>query len=448
MGTAGSIPMGMGMARPRIIRDMLRYFQAAQQSHRMRTILLLLFLLPLSASSCTAFKHTRDGRTFVGNNEDSWCVDGRVRFVPGEAGRLGAVYFSSWRGHPYMPWIDQLGMNEAGLVFDGLTVQPKDVAPSPGKPALEFSDLANHVLEQCRDVPEAVAFLRTHDLIHLHKSMIFLADAQGRYAVVQNDTILTGDEPYFAVGNWRLHGGTDHEAIPIPRLQEGRDLLKDGVAPTVDGAWSVLKCMRASRAFLENGTFFSTLFEPDSGKVHLAFYHDYDHRITFDLREELQKGAHTLDLPSLFPPNKAYQALQAYRTPFHDRWLFRGLMVWGGAAVLWGMILGVWVLVNGVRRYRRLPVRTSWPLVLAGLALAALVGLVGVLLTLEQVFYFGLGDVQPPLAALPWFLLVVAVVLLLRLRRHRGDRWPLLPALVLVLPMLAGCVYWGFFLPH
>ncbi|MBK8341343.1 MAG: hypothetical protein IPK99_15770, partial [Flavobacteriales bacterium] len=297
--------------------------------------------------ACTAFILHEGGRTFVGNNEDSWCVEGRVRFVPGEAGRLGAVYFSSWRGHPYLPWSDQLGMNEAGLVFDGLTVQPKDVAPAPGKPLREFSALTNRVLEQCRNVPEAVAFLRRHDLALLHKSMIFLADAQGRYAVVQNDTILMGDAPYFAVGNWRLGRNTDMDAIPIPRLQQGRALLEAGVAPTVDGAWTVLEGMKSYRKFLENGTFFSTLFEPDSGRVHLAFYHDYDHLITFDLREELQKGAHTLDLPSLFPPNKAYQALQAYRTPFHQRWLFQVLMFLGGAAVLWGFILGVWVLVNG-----------------------------------------------------------------------------------------------------
>ncbi len=414
----------------------------------MRTLLIPVVLLTTPAQACTAFILHEGGRTFVGNNEDSWCVEGRVRFVPGEEGRLGAVYFSSWRGHPYMPWIDQLGMNEAGLVFDGLTVQPMDVAPSPGKPALEFSELTNRVLEQCRDVPEAVAFLRECDLALLHKSMIFLADAQGRHAVVQNDTILLGDEPYFAVGNWRLGGTTDMDAIPIPRLQQGRALLQAGVAPTVNGAWSVLEGMQSCRDFIGNGTFFSTLFEPDSGRVHVAFYHDYDHRITFDLRAELQKGAHTLDLPSLFPPNKAYQALQAYRTPFHERWLFQGLLVWGGAAVLWGFILGVWVLVNGLRRLRRLPVRTSWPLVLAGLGLVAVVGLVGVLLSLEQVFYFGLGDVHPVLAALPWFMLVVVVLLFLRSLRHRGERWPLLPALVLLLPMLAGCAYWGFLLPH
>ncbi|MBL7939012.1 MAG: hypothetical protein JNL43_06600 [Flavobacteriales bacterium] len=411
----------------------------------LRPLVVIVVALHLHASSfaCTAYVLHHAGRTFVGNNEDSWCVNGRVRFVPGAAGRLGVVYFSSWRGHPYIPWLDQLGMNEAGLVFDGLTVQPKDVAPAPGKPLGEFNELTNRLLEQCRDVPEAVAFLRTYDLALLHKSMIFLADAQGRYAVVQNDTILTGDDPHFAVGNWRLNSGTDHDAIPIPRLQQGRELLKAGVTPTVDGAWSVLESMRSCRKFMGNGTFFSTLFEPDSGLVHVAFYHDYDHRITFNLREELRKPAHELDLPSLFPPNKAFQSLQAYYTPFHERWLFNGLMLVGAFAVLWGVVLGVWVLVRVVRRLRGLAVGASWPLVVAGLGLVALVGLVGVLLTLEQVFYFGLGDVLPALAALPWFLLVVAVVLFLRLVRYKGDRWPLLPALVLLLPFLFLLNYWG-----
>lgn len=371
----------------------------------MRSLLLILLLSHASVFACTAFILHEGGRTFVGNNEDSWCVHGRVRFVPGEAGRLGAVYFSSWRGHPYLPWSDQLGMNEAGLVFDGLTVQPKDVAPSPGKPALEFSELTNRVLERCRDVPEAIAFLQKYDLILLHKSMLFLADAQGRYAVLQNDTILIGHDPYFAVGNWRLDGGTDHDAIPIPRLQQGRELLKAGVAPTVDGAWSVLEGMKSSRKFLENGTFFSTLFEPDSGKVHVAFYHDYENRITFDLHEELRKGPHTLDLPSLFPPNEAYQALQAYRTPFHQRWLFWALAVLAGIAVVLGVVHLLQFVARSVARLRGRPHGPVHIPFVGGLTNVVLVLLLSLFLVQEPVFYFGLGDVHPALVLLPWLLL-------------------------------------------
>lgn len=407
----------------------------------MRTLVILTLLATVPAFPCTSFITSQAGRTFVGNNEDSWCLEGRIRFVPGEAGRLGAVYFSSWRGHPYLPWADQLGMNEAGLVFDGLTIQPKDVAPSPGKPALEFGALTNQMLEQCRDVAEAVDFLRKHDLILLHKSMIFLADAQGRYAVVQNDTILLGDAPYFAVGNWRLDGVTEHDAIPIPRLQQGRELLEAGTAPTVEGAWSVLERMQSCRKFLGNGTFFSTLFEPDSGKVHVAFYHDYSHRITFDLHEELSKGPHTLDLPSLFPPNEAYQALQAYRTPFHQRWLFWPLVALVGIAVLLGAVHLILFVARSVAQLRGRPHGPVHLPFVGGLTNVMLVLLLGLLLVQEPVFYFGLGDVHPALVALPWLLLAG---LLFHWRRGAQEHVALrIPHQLSLVVTLVLATYWG-----
>ncbi|MBK9629187.1 MAG: hypothetical protein IPO56_16205 [Flavobacteriales bacterium] len=37
-------------------------------------------MLPLPLLACTAFVMHKDGRTFIGNNEDSWCIQGRVRF--------------------------------------------------------------------------------------------------------------------------------------------------------------------------------------------------------------------------------------------------------------------------------------------------------------------------------------------------------------------------------
>ncbi|HQY01269.1 MAG TPA: hypothetical protein PLV08_15945, partial [Flavobacteriales bacterium] len=85
-----------------------------------RILLASLLLLPLPLLACTAFVMHNNGRTFIGNNEDSWCTQGQVRFVPSAQGQYGAVYFSTRTGHPFQDWTDQIGMNEAGLVFDGL----------------------------------------------------------------------------------------------------------------------------------------------------------------------------------------------------------------------------------------------------------------------------------------------------------------------------------------
>jgi hypothetical protein len=203
--------------------------------------------------------------------------------------------------------------------------------------------------------------------------------------------------------------------------------------------------MGACREFLGNGTFFSTLFEPDSGRIHLYFYHDFEHPVTFDLHEELAKGAHTLDLPSLFPPNAEFQALQAYRTPFNQSWLFWGLMAVAGLAVLLGFVCGVVVLVRGIRRMLGRAVQPVWDQLVVGVAMVGLVGLIGVLLVVEQVFYFGLGELHFALAALPYVLLLAAVILIWALRKSRADRWCTVPAVLLLVPVLLGCAYWGMF---
>ena len=411
----------------------------------MRTLLAPLLLLPFPVLACTAFVLRTDGRTFIGNNEDSWCTHGQVRFAPGVEGRYGAVYFSSWTGHPFQEWSDQIGMNEAGLVFDGLGIQPKDAESEPGKKHLVFTELGGRLLERCATVPEAVAFLKDYDRAFLHQSMLFLADANGTNAIVQSDTVIVGTDPYFAVGNWRMGCDTDMDAVPIPRLQAGRALLNAGVPPTVDGARSVLEGMRSCREFLGNGTFFSTLFEPDSGVVHVYFYHDFEHPVTFDLGNELAKGAHTLDLPTLFPPNTEFQALQDYSTPFHQQGIFRVLIALAGLAVLHGMVCALVVLVRAFRKAFGRSVLAIWPPFLVGVSMVGIVGLVGVLLTTEQVCYFGLSDVHPALALLPFALLALAVGLVLTARIRKAERWATAPALLILTPVLIGCGYWGLF---
>jgi hypothetical protein len=77
--------------------------------------------------------------------------------------------------------------------------------------------------------------------------------------------------------------------------------------------------------------------------------------------------------------------------------------------------------------------------------MVALAGLVGVLLMMERVVYFGLGDVHSALTVLPYLLLLIAVGLFLRARKNTEDRWATVPALLLLLPILIGCAYWGFF---
>lgn len=83
----------------------------------MRILAFSLLLLPLPVLACTAFTTTHNGRTFIGCNEDPWSINANVRFERGRDGGYGTLYFANYNGHPTRTMADQLGMNEAALVF-------------------------------------------------------------------------------------------------------------------------------------------------------------------------------------------------------------------------------------------------------------------------------------------------------------------------------------------
>ncbi|HEY0977696.1 MAG TPA: hypothetical protein VGE21_09515 [Flavobacteriales bacterium] len=394
----------------------------------LRTFLLcVLFPAAALVQACTAFKSTQHGRTLVGNNEDAWSINAQVRFEQGRDGAYGAVYFGHFNGHPMRRMVDQLGMNERGLVFDGLGIQPKSVRPVPGRKQMPFDELMPLVLRSCADVHEAAAMLRTMDNSWLYSSMLFLVDRNGEYLIVEGDTLILGNDPTYAVGNWRMSTCSDPDAIPIPRLQAGRTLLHQGLDSTRTAALEVLRSMKACRARLGEGTLFSTLFDTKAGTAQLYFYHDFDQAVTFDLKEELAKGDRVLDMAALFPVNAEYERLLAYRTPFHQRWLFVALLLLGVAALIIAAMSGVLLLGKLIARLRRRASTVDgWLQAILLLCCSATLLLLAFLLFNEGVYYFGLGQavepIWPPLRYLPALLVLAVLLLVVRIIPRMRDR--------------------------
>lgn len=410
----------------------------------MRTLLLPFAFLPFLTMACTTFKVTQDGRTLVGCNEDAWSINAQVRFEQGRNGRFGAIYFGHFNGSPGRSMTDQVGMNEAGLVFDGLSIQQKITAPGPGTRHVQFDALMPLVMRTCATVQEAAALLRTHDLSWLTRSMLFLADSTGEYLIVESDTLLFGRDPSFAVGNWRMSTCTDPDAIPIPRLQAGRSLLADSASASVQHGTSVLQRMQACRAKLGEGTLFSVLFDTQRTQAHLYFYHDFTERITFDLQHELAQGDRMLPMAALFGDRPEYTALVGYITPFHQRPLFWVLAAFGGSMLLLTSICGVLVVARTIERLRRKAARSLLPPVLVGAVGMLCAGITALLLLNEGVYYFGLGTVGPWAAWLPLLLCVLLSMLLWSLR-HAGRRRII--GMAFFLPFLILLGYWGLLWP-
>jgi hypothetical protein len=47
-------------------------------------------------------------------------------------------------------------------------------------------------------------------------------------------------------------------------------------------------------------------------------YHDYNHQVSINLKNELAKGDHVLEMASLFPLNPKYEKLKSYNTLFNN----------------------------------------------------------------------------------------------------------------------------------
>ena len=413
--------------------------------------LLLLCVLSHGAFACTAFVHTHNGRTLVGCNEDAWSINAQVRFVQGRNGDHGAIYFDHFNGHPLREQGPQMGMNEAGLVFDGLSIQPLEVKPVPGRQLVRFDDLMPMLMRTCATVHEAATRMRTYDFSWLTRSMLFFADRNGDYLIVENDTMIMGHDPTYAVGNWRMGTCIDPATIPIPRLQAGRELLLSGNVASFEEAENVLSTMTVCRERLGEGTLFSVLFDPRSAQAHLYFYHDMRERVTFDLQAELAKGDRTLPMPALFGDRPEYGSLLAYKTPFHQRWLWWaiagvGLLSLLGIACAVGLFV-IWMIA--CIRSRSFITELQWLLVGTSSALAAF--LCAALLVHESVYYFGLGEAverfHPLLVWAPSVLsafIILVVVHTLRHARHRGS---LRVVAALHGSLIIGLAYWGLLFP-
>jgi hypothetical protein len=418
----------------------------------MRTLLFVpLLFLHVATFACTAFKASHNGRTFIGCNEDSWSINANVRFEQGRDGGYGTLYFANYNGHPTRAMADQLGMNEAGLVFDGLSIQPQQATPVPGKQQVRFDDLMPMLMRTCATVHEAATRLRTYDFSWLTRSMLFFADRNGDYLIVENDTMILGHDPSYAVGNWRMGNCSDPATIPIPRLQAGRELLLSGNGASFEEAEKVLSTMTVCRPKMGEGTLFSVLFDPQEAQAHLYFYHDFSERFTFDLKEELAKGDRRVDMASLFGARPEYDRLKNYLTPFHQRWLWWAMAMFGVVALMagfWAIGLFVAWLIASIRGRS---LRTGLPWSVMGTGAALTLFLVAMLLMVEGVYYFGLGtavdDMHPLLRWAPLALMVCTGWMLIRSHTGARLRVPLRVLAGTQLVLLGCLLYWGMLWP-
>src|SRR3989339_303394 len=124
------------------------------------------------------FKLTINGKTMVGNNEDYWNPNTRIWFEQGKLNEYGVVYVG------YDNFWPQGGMNQAGLVFDGFSMDYLAINDTLGKKNLD-ANFIQDIMKKFSNVDDVKKYFKQYNLKGLETSMFLFIDKTGKYLVVE-----------------------------------------------------------------------------------------------------------------------------------------------------------------------------------------------------------------------------------------------------------------------
>jgi|SRR5690554_245741 len=403
---------------------------------------------------CSMYKVTTNGKTMVGNNEDSWGRDARIWFEQGTNGKFGVVCVGYARKqHP------DGAMNEYGLAFDAFTMPHKANIPEkdPNKKDFAYAHTKT-IMQQCKTVDEVYAFLKELNLHVLNGSPIFngamllFVDKTGKYLVVEASKMTFGNDDKFALANFSICDTKDLSTIKVERYRKGIAFLNNKKLDTsLSFCTDLSDTMSVNRAKIGDGTLYTNIYDLDEGLIHLYFFHDFSKRVTFNLKEELAKGDHSFNFTELFPDNKNYQRFLDYKTPQNSKVIFIFIVACG----LLFFFSAVFFLISFFRASK-----TNYKYLKIGISALsiALCVYAYVLLRNQGIFYFpspyddGFSLIVSLTSYLPFVLLIAIIPLLIimvkifRQKKWNGfAKWLLVTNNFAYIILIALFAYWKLF---
>jgi hypothetical protein len=253
--------------------------------------------------ACTAFMSSESDLVLVGNNEDFYHPYTRIWFIPSTNGRYGRVYFG------YDDWRPQGGMNDQGLFFDAFSTAPLEVKLSKEKPKFK-GNFFDTFMAKCATVEAVLDFFDRHNLEFMLKFQLLIVDATGDSAIIEGDHIIRKKDSYQVVTNF-YRSKVAYRDFPCEwykggclRYQIAENMLKKNRSASVEYFRDILNSTHQNTLGVQ--TLYSNIYDLKSRIIHLYYLHNYDHEVTISLNDELKKGRHYYDLPSLFGEKVSY----------------------------------------------------------------------------------------------------------------------------------------------
>jgi hypothetical protein len=294
-----------------MINDLIRHYgititrtirskQPMKKTARISFFLLLFGILLKTypdLNACTALYVKTHERILVGNNEDGCNPETRIWFVPGEKDTYGRMYFG------FSDLSAQGGINEKGLWFDAFGLPFKAVQGTHGE--IYPGDLQDRLMAGCASVNDVLNMLKQYNRSGMTRYQLMFGDSEGNSVIIEGDTVLRMQGNYQVITNFRQSEYPSGKGFECNRYQIANEMLKSHPDPDLN---SVRNILSATHSEGEDVTLYSYIADLSSGIVNVYHFHNFENAIAFNLREELAKGRHILDLSGLFPRTHAAES--------------------------------------------------------------------------------------------------------------------------------------------
>jgi len=250
--------------------------------------------------SCTVFYAAAENIALGGNNEDFWNPFTKMWFIPAETGKYGRMYVG------FDDFSLQGGMNDQGLFFDGLAVKNVTVPADPSK-ATYNGNLVDKAMSECATVDCVINMINRYDMSGAWNGQFFFGDRTGDAAIIEPLNIIRNEGRYLIATNFfQSEVPAEERDQECWRYQAAYEQLDAAETFSVELFRDILDAVHQEETW--GGTLYSTIYDLNAGLIYVYLFHDFEHEVVLNLADELAQGAHTYEIPALFPENETYNA--------------------------------------------------------------------------------------------------------------------------------------------
>jgi len=417
---------------------------------------LVLTMYQNNMKACSMYKITVDGKTMVGCNHDAWLTTPKIWFENAKQyNAYGTVFTGSRQVSPNRT-TPQSGMNTAGLVFSRLSsFYPKQNKRFKDRRKItNEADYLSEVLHRCATVKEVKKYIQQYDHSFFLNDVFIYIDRSGDYLIVEPYKLIEGNNPNYVLANFCPSITNNQQARKLERYRNGKDFLKRHKArASIDFSTALSDTMAVCRSRNGDGTLITSIFDTKEKNVGIYFYHNFDSLVQFNLKDELSKGDHMLNIAEMFPRNPEFERLIDFKTPSNTP-VLRILLVLS-AGLLACISFALFLSHIQKNKTTLLTLKSVIGIVLLNFILIAYIV---VLLTNNSIFYFDVpyqhyhSSLISASSYTPFLLLGVFMPIVIHTRnRVKSNKTKLWVKTIFVLNhsiyfmLLLGFGYWGLF---